>query len=117
MAQESKSESPTLTGTLNDAWNICHNEGTVIAIADNSHAGFECGKGVARNFGMGRTDGIDEGAFAGIREANQSHIGKHLQFEDDSHFLHRLAWLSVAWSLVRSSGEVLVAQSAPASLQ
>ena len=100
VAQEAQSEPLTLGGSLDDAWDVGHDERLLVAIAHDAQRGLHGGEGVVGNLRAGIAECRQQGGFAGIGKSYQSDVSQQLEFEDDGHLLHGLAGLCVARRLI-----------------
>ena len=117
MAQEAQSQAFALAGPLDDAGDVRHDKRFAFAVGHDAQVGLQRGEGIVGNLRLGGRHGGEQGRFACVGEAHQTYVGQQFQFQDDGHFLHRLAWLCEARCLSRSGAEVPVAQSAASAFQ
>ena len=89
----------------------------MVAIIDNSQRGLKGGKRIVGYLGTGTGDRRQQGGLARIGESHQSDICQKFQLHDNSHLLHRLAWLCITGSLVGRSAELEVSQSSTTTFQ
>ena len=112
MSQEAESQSFSLACSLDDAGNVSHDEGFVVAIGHHAEAWFHGGEGIVCNFGSCGRERGQQGGLTGVWEADESHVSEQFQFENHHHFLHGFSRLCIARCLVCGSSELEVAESA-----
>src|SRR5450432_516555 len=84
----------------------------LLADGDYAEVGLEGREGVIGDFGLGSGDARDQRGFAGIGVADESDVGKQLEFQAIDAFFAGAAQLVLARSLVSAGGKVLVASTA-----
>ena len=117
VAQETESETFALARSLYNSRDVCHDERLVVMIAHDAERRFEGGEGIVGNLGPGTRHGGEQRALAGIGEPDETDVGKELKLHYDRHLLHGLSRLGIARSLVGGGTELIVAESAAASLE
>jgi hypothetical protein len=80
VAEKSMAQAPPFAGALDQARDVGDHE-LVLVKADYTQVRFEGREGVIGDFGLGRGDPRDEGAFPGVRKAHQGHIGHQLELQ------------------------------------
>ena len=117
MAQETQTQSTPLRSTFDDARDISHNEGLIIAIGHDTQRRFHRGKGIVGYLGTGTTKRTKQCALTCIGEAYQADISKKFQFENNGTLLHRFTRLGITRCLIGRSAEVPVAQTSTTTFQ
>jgi hypothetical protein len=114
VAQEPVTEAPALARPLDQARHVGHHE-LLLAGGDHAEMGFEGGEGIVGDLGLGRRDPRDQGALAGVREADQGHVGHQLQFQLQPALLAALGLFGERWCSPAVAEEAGVTPAAPAS--
>ena len=117
MAQKAGAESAALVRPLDDAGNVGHDERFMVANLHDAQIGFERGEGIVGDLGFGGGNSREQRTLARIGKAHQSHVGQHLQFENESPFVALFARLGVARRLVGGAFEMPVAETSAAAMQ
>ena len=81
MPQEADAEPRALGGTLDETRDVGHHERAVLAAVDDTEVRVQRGEGVVRDLRARRGHRADERRLAGVRQAEQTHIGDHLELE------------------------------------
>ena len=115
--EELMSEPRAIAGALDESGDVRHHERGVPAEPHDAQVGDQCREGVVGDARSGGADGGDEGALAGIGEAEQTDIGEQLQLETHPHLDAGLAGRGVARGPTRGALEVGVAESALAAVE
>ena len=102
-------------GAFDDAGDVGHDEGAVVAVADDAEIGLQRREGVIRDFRLGGGNGGEQGGLPRIREADEADIRQQFQFKDEPALDALLARLGIARRLVGRRLEVVVAQAAAAA--
>ena len=89
--QELVPEADAFVGALDQAGDVGHDERTVGADLHEAQIGMLGGKRIGGDFGPGVRQAAQERAFAGVRFADQPHVGDHLEFEPQGADLAGLA--------------------------
>ena len=108
------SESLAGVGALNDPGDVGDDEAAVAPVLDDAEVGDDRREGVGPDLGLGGRDDAEQGRLAGVREADEPHVGDHLKLKDDPRLATGLARLGVARGLVGARLEVYVAAAAAA---
>ena len=116
MPQEVVSQTDTVTGTLDQSRNVCHDKGLFLCHANHTQHRCQGGEVIVGDLGLCRTDYGDQGRLAHIGEAHQSHICQQLQFQCDIKCLTRKARLCKTGDLSGRCGKMDIALSASAAL-
>ena len=115
VAQETYAEPFAPAGAFDDAGDVRHDEGAVVAVGDDAEVGDEGGEGVVGDFGFGGGDDGEEGGFSGVGESDEPDIGEDFEFEDDGALDAGFAGLGEAGGLVGGGFEVPVAEPSASS--
>ena len=116
VAEEVVAEAGALAGALDDAGDVRHHEADALLHPDDAEIGVEGGEVVVRDLGLGLGDHAEEGGLAHVGEADEAHVRKELQLQDDIVALAGEARLGEAGDLAGGGGEMHIAPAAPASL-
>jgi hypothetical protein len=113
--QKLNSEAVAFVRAFDDAGNIGHNERAVIAELNDAEVRFERGERVIGDLGSGGGDARDQRALAGIRKADQTHIGQEFEFQPQLELVAFLARFVLGGRLMRRGGEPGIAFTAAAA--
>jgi hypothetical protein len=113
VAEELVTEPATLAGTLDEAGDVGHHHLEAVVEPDHAEVGFQRRERVVGHLGLGRRDGADEGALAGVGEADQRDVGHELQLELQPALLPVLALLGEARGPAAVGQELGVPPAAP----
>ena len=102
-------ESLAFVGALDQPGDIRHDEAVVLPQLDDAQVGFEGGEGIVGDLGPDGGQAGQQGGFARVRVADQSHVGDQLQFEFELALLARPAFLPASGRPVGGRGEGRVA--------
>src|SRR5690606_18441334 len=116
MLEKADAQAGTFGGTLDQPGNIGNDEALVAPHAYHAQIRHQGGKGIIGHLRLGRGHRADEGALAGIRQAEQTDVRQHLEFQLEVTRLARLARRSLPWRPVGTGLEAGIAQSVPAAL-
>src|SRR3989338_7407699 len=117
MLEEADTQTSTVRSTLDQPRNVCNHEVFVAIDTDHAQVRHQRGEGIVSDFRLGGRHGANEGALAGIRQAQQAYIGQHLQFQLEIARLARLARRGLPRSTVGTGLEAGVTQTMPATLR
>src|SRR5690606_11033844 len=81
--KETGAQTGAIRGTRNKTRNIGYHKASVRFDRYHTQVWYQGGKGVIGHFRAGRGNGADKGGFTGVRQAQQTHIGQHFQFQLD----------------------------------
>ena len=115
MPQELVAQARALAGPLDDAGNVRHDEADAVIHIDHPQVGIEGGEMVVGDLGIGPADHAEEGGFAHIGEAHQTHVRQELQLQRHLHALSGQAALGEAGRLPGGGGEMGIAPAALAA--
>ena len=101
--------------SLDQPGNVGNHELMVVTCPHESQVGVFRGEGIVGDLGVRPRKPAQEGRLAGIRLADEPHVGNQLQFERDSSRLPRFAPLELPGGPVGGRGEMLVAVPSPAA--
>ena len=105
-----------VSGALDDAGDIRHDEGDALLHIHHAQIGEEGGEVVVGDLGLSPADHAEQRGLTHIGETYQSHISQQFQFQNNLAALAGVARLGKAGDLPGGGGEVLVAPAAPAAL-
>ena len=115
MLEELEPQSLPLVGPFDDAGNVGHHERPRAAELDDAEIGLERREGIVGDLGARGAEHREQRALAGVRLADQAHVGDQLEHELELPLLALLARLPLPRRLVRRRGEARVAPPAPAA--
>ena len=104
-----------LSGTLDDAGNIGHDEGHALVHEHHAQVGEEGGKVIVSDFRPGLGRDRQQGGLAHVGEADEAHVRQQLQLQQDRPFFSGQTGLGELGGLAGGGGEVLVAPAAVAA--
>ena len=116
MPQEIMSQTRTLTGTLDDAGDIRHDEADTVVHIHNAQIGIEGGEVVVGDLGVRLADNTQERGLAHVGKAHKTHIRQQLQLQNHIVTLAGKAGLGKAGHLTGGRGKMLIAPAASAAL-
>ena len=116
VAQELVTQTRPLGGAFDQTRNVGNHKALFRPHAHHAQVGVEGREGVVGDLGTGIRDGRDQGRLAGIRHAQQAHIGQHAQFELELVCLARPARRLLAGRTVGGGLVVQVAEAAVTAL-
>ena len=117
MAQETQSQSASLTGSLDDTGDIGHDKRLLAAIRHDAQIGLQSRERIVGNLGLSGADDAEQGGFSRIRKAHKAYIGQQFQLQDDRFLDTLLARLGKTRRLAGSGLEVLIAQTTTSTTQ
>ncbi len=110
--QKLVSQSDADMGPFDEAGDVGHHELAIVADTHHAQMRMPGGEGIGGDAGLGPGKSAQKGRFAGVRFADQTHVGEQLQFQQDFAFLPGMSLFELAGGLMGGRGEVLVAVSA-----
>ena len=116
VAQELQAQAPALAGSLDEAGDVGHDElGAVPALPDphDTQVRDQGRERIVGDLRLGRADAADEGALAGVGEADEGHVGHELQLEPEPMLLAGLTLLGEARRPALVAQELGVAPPSP----
>ncbi len=116
VAQELVAQALALCGALDEAGDVCHDEGAVVAV-DHAQVGHQGGKGIVRDLGARSAHAGDEARLAHGGHADERGVCHKLHLELDPALVCRLAQLGEGRGAARRSDEVRVAAAAVSTLE
>ncbi len=117
VAEELVTEAGALVRPLDEPGDVGDDEAPLAAPGDDAEVRDERRERVVGDLRARPGDAADERRLAGVRVADDAHVGEQLQLEDEIALLSRRAVLGVARRLVRGRREVHVAEAAAAALR
>ena len=115
VTQEVVAQTGALSGTLDDAGDVGHDEGDAVVHEDHAQVGEEGGEVVVGDLGAGLGGHGQQGGLAHVGEANQTHVSQELQFQQDVPLLAGQTCLGELGGLTGGGGKALVAPAAVAA--
>ena len=116
MLEEANAQTGAIGGALDQARNIRHYEAFVAINADHTQVRDQGGKRIIRHLRFGGRHGANKGAFARIRQAQQTDVCQHFQFQLEVARLARLAQRGLSRRAVGTRFETGVAQTMPTTM-
>ena len=116
VAQEVMSQACPLACALDDARNVRHDEGLLLAHGHHAQVGHEGREVVVCDLGPRRRDHGEQRRLAHVREADQAHVREQFQLQNDVALHPRLPGLGEAGRLTGRGGEMHIAPAAVAAL-
>jgi hypothetical protein len=116
VAQEQRAEAGAIGRPFDEAGDVGDHEALEGFDADHAEVRVQRGERVVRHLRRRRRNSADEGALAGVREAEQADVGEQLQLEAQLALLARPTWRRLARRAVHRGLEVDVALAAVAAL-
>ncbi|MNN36037.1 hypothetical protein D3C81_1499120 [compost metagenome] len=116
MLEETNTQTSAFRGTFDQTGNVGDHEALEATYADHTEVRHQGGEGIVRHFRLGRGNRTNEGALASIRQAEQTDVCQHLQFQLEIARLARLARRGLPWRAVGTGLEATVAEAVPATL-
>ncbi len=116
VAQELMAQPGAFRRALDQAGDVGHHEGLLVIDPHHAQVGMQRGEGIVGHLRARIGDVRDKGRLAGVRHAQQAHVGQHLQLQLDHAALTRLAVHLLAGRAVGAGLEVQVAPAAQATL-
>ena len=116
VAEEAYAYALAFVGSLDDSGDVGHHERLAVVVADYAEVWFEGREGVGRNLWLCGGHGAQQRGLAGVGEADETHVGEQLEFEDEPVLLPVFARLGETRGLEGRGLEVAVAEAAAAAL-
>ena len=117
VAQELVAETCTVGRSFDEAGDVGDDEAAPVVDADDAEIRRECGERIVGDFGPRGRYRADERALAGVRHAEEAHVGQHPELEMQPPLLACFAGRRLARRPVRARLEVNVAETARAALR
>ena len=114
--EEADTQAGTVGSAFDQAGNVGDDEALPAIDADHAQVRHQGGERVVGNLRLGRGNGADEGALAGIRQAQQANVGQDFHLQLQVTLVARLARRGLAWRTVGTGLETGIAQAVPAAL-
>ena len=116
VTQELMAQARAFGSAFDQAGNIGDHKALLVRHAHHAQVRVQGGKWVIGNFRARVRDGRNEGRLAGVRHAQQAHVGQYLQFQAQFAAFAFLALTFLAWRAVGRGLEVDIAPAAFAAL-
>ncbi|MNZ94168.1 hypothetical protein D3C78_1132690 [compost metagenome] len=114
--EEADTQAGTVGGAFDQAGNVGDDEALPAVDTDHTQVRHQGGERVVGDFRLGGRYRADEGALAGVWQAQQADVSQYFHFQLQITLLTRFARGGLAWRTVGTGFETGVAQAVPAAL-
>ncbi len=114
--QEVMPQTRAVRRALDDAGDVCHDEADALVHVDHAQVRVEGGEVVVGDLRVGVGGHAEQGGFAHVGEAHQTHVCQELELQNDLVLLAGQTGLGKVRDLSGRGGEVLIAPAAASAL-